>query len=255
MPAPFELQSVVHLVRPAGRTAHNLDQLRLGIADSSAETLFYHSLQHQLRHPSVEELHPADFTAWVNGVVQDRETAERIAFAIEQQGGTPDELRDALLEVLDAIPERTRVQRDAPEDGHFVFLDMESVLVATGRECHDTREMIDHLLDVNPSSIFYHLVQQPWLSPSAPSLIEWVREVGDERLGRVLADAARSGRPLEAIRRGIVRRWRRSTLGRRLAAAARAPEDDRREQGRRAVARFVRRMTTSSETTDDARSR
>jgi len=255
MPAPFELQSVVHLVRPAGRTAHDLDQLRQGIADSSPETLFYHSLQHQLRQPTVEELHPADFTGWVNGVVQDRETAERIAFAIEQRGGSPDELRDALLEVLDAIPPRTRVQRDSPEDGDFVFLDMESVLVATGRECHDTGELIGHLGDVNPAALFYHLIQQPWLSPGAPSLIAWTREVGDERLAQVLEQSVRSGRPLEAVRRSIVRRWRRSTLGRRLAAAARVPEDDRREQGRRAVASFVRRMTTPTETTDDARHR
>lgn len=246
MPTSFELQSVVHLVRPAGRKAHDLEQLRQGIVDSSPETLFYHSLQHQLRHPAVEELHPADFTAWVNGVTQDRETAERIAFAIEQQGGSPVELRDALLEVLDAIPEKTRLQRDAPEDGDFVFLDMETVRVATGRECEDTGELIGHLADVNPSVLFWHLVQQPWLSPEAPSLIEWTREAGDERLAKLLEENARSGRPLEAIRRSIVRRWRRSTLGRRLAEAARAPEDDRREEGRRAVASFVRRMTTST---------
>jgi hypothetical protein len=255
MPAPFELQSVVHLVRPAGRTAHDLEQLRHGVTDSSPETLFYHSLQHQLRDPGVEELHPADFTAWVNGVVQDRETAERIAFAIEQQGNGPEELRDALLEVLDSIPERNRTQRDAPEEGDFVFLDMESVLVPTGRECHDTADLVGHLAEVNPSAIFYHLVQQPWLSPESPSLTAWVREAGDERLAAVLEQAAHSGRPLESLRRVILRRWKRSTLGRRLAAAARVPEDDRREEGRRAVASFVRRMTTTPETPDDARRR
>jgi uncharacterized protein DUF5752 len=248
----FELQSVVHLVRPAGRLAHHLEELRVGIGASSPQTLFYHSLQHVLRHPAVEELHPADFTAWINGVVQDRETAERVAFAIEQSANTPDQLRDSLLEVLDSIPEKTRVLRDAPEDGEFTFLDMESVLVPTGRVCEDASDVIAHFGEANPSVLFYHLIEQPWLAPAQPSLLQWLRDQGDERLARLLELVAGSGQPLETIRRRILRRWKQSTLGRRLAAAVHTPEDEKREEGRRAVANLVRRIT-QPETPSDSR--
>src|SRR5205823_1286867 len=83
---------------------HNLEDLRRGIAECSVTSLFLHAHQHQLRVPAGDELHPGDFNAWVNGVVQDRETAERLSFAIQNRGGSPAELRAALLEVLDSVP-------------------------------------------------------------------------------------------------------------------------------------------------------
>ena len=50
MPAPFELQSVIHLVRPLGARAHDLDELRDGIAVAPDSSLFVHTIQAQLRH-------------------------------------------------------------------------------------------------------------------------------------------------------------------------------------------------------------
>jgi len=243
MPDSIELTSVVHLMRAIGRTAHNLEELREGIALATPTTLFCHSHQHQLRHPAVDELHPADFVAWVGGVVQDRETTERLSFAIEHHGGSPAELREALLGVLEAIPEKTRVARDAPEEGHFVFLELDSVSVPTQRVAHDPNQLMEHIAATNPSVLFYHLVEQPWLSPDSVSLVDWVREHGDPRLASWLEEAAHSGRPLEEVRRRLIRRWRQSRLGRRLAEVAQAPESARRESGRRTVASLVRRMT------------
>src|SRR5512134_3055164 len=104
----FELQSVVHLVRPAGARARNLESLRLWIAEATAETLFYHTVQCLLRHPHGLEPPPDDLSAWVHGVVQDRETAERIAFAVQSRAGSAADLREALLEVLHSVPEKAR---------------------------------------------------------------------------------------------------------------------------------------------------
>lgn len=250
--APFELLSVVHLVRPAGRTARNLEELRQGIAQASPTTLFLHAIQHQLRHPAADEPHPSDLSGWMNGVVQDRETAERLAFAIENGGSTPAELRAALLEVLDAIPERTRLQRDAPEEGEFVFLEMESVTVPTGRVVHDVDELMVHLAETNASVLFYHLVEQAWLDPDSPALAAWVRARGEPRLAELMEEPGLAGRPLEQVRRRLLRRWRRGSLGRRIAEAAAIPENARREQGRQAMADLVRRMIPP-ETPDDDR--
>lgn len=247
---PFELMSVVHLVRPTGRRAHNLEELRAGIAECSATTLFLHSHEHQLRVPAGDELHPGDLTAWVNGVVQDRETAERLSFATQHRGSSAAELRTALLEVLESVPEKTRITRDAPEEGDFLFLDMESVAVSTGRLASDCAELMQHLADTNPSVLFYHLVEQPWLMPDAPSLSGWARACGDGRLAEWLEECLYAGRPLEETRRRLLRRWRQRQLGRRITDASRAPESARREEARRAVAGLVRRMTRPGETDD-----
>jgi len=50
------------------------------------------------------------------------------------------------------------------------------------------------------------------------------------------------GLTIEAMRRRLVRRWRRSQLGARVGTAAGSPEDERREEGRTVVARLARRL-------------
>ena len=98
----FELRAVAHLVRPWGAPIRDLEQLRAGIGDAPAEVLFHHAVQYQLRHAGAGELPPDDFSAWIGGVVQDAETAERLSFAVQSQRSSPDAIRSALLGVLDA---------------------------------------------------------------------------------------------------------------------------------------------------------
>ena len=107
-----------------------------------------------------------------------------------------------------------------------------------------------HLSETNPSVLFYHLIEQPWLSPDDPSLPSWVRKCGDGRLAQWLDEAPVAGRPLEDLRRRLLRRWRQRQLGRRITDAARVPESARREEARRAVAGLVRRMTRPEDSSD-----
>src|SRR5262245_3357111 len=112
----FELISVIHLVRPAGERATDLETLRAGIARAEAATLFYHTLQCPMRWPDAEEPKDDDLSTWVRGVIQDSETAERLAFAVQSHGGSATDLRSGLLEVLEAVPEPVRIARDAPPE-------------------------------------------------------------------------------------------------------------------------------------------
>jgi hypothetical protein len=65
-----------------------------------------------------------------------------------------------------------------------------------------------------------------------------------------MVDSFQPGQPLETCRRQLLRRWRQSRLGRRVADAASIPEQQRREAGRRAVAGLVRRMVGPEEAND-----
>jgi hypothetical protein len=243
MPSPLELTSVVHLIRPAGRRAQNLEELREGFEAASPTTLFLHTIQCQLRHPAAESLPPDDLSSWVHGVVQDRETAERMSFAVQYRGGSPHELRAALLDLLEAIPRSERIARDAPADGEFVFLEVESVPIGTGALARHSDEMMAALAEADPAVWFYHFIEQPWLDPNAPTLLDWVRGCGDLKLATWLDEARTSGRPIEEFRRRAVRRWRQSRLGRRITEASERPEQDRRDAGREVVAGLVRRIT------------
>jgi hypothetical protein len=238
--AGYPLLSVVHLIRPIGVRAGTLAELHAAVAGAEPRTLFYHTRHGRLRHPVGDEAAPDDFSAWINGVLQDREIAERVSFAV-QSTNSAEELRAALLEVLAGIPE-SRASMRAHEGGELVFLTLESVTIPTGARPSTGRELVHGLAAADDSVWFYHLIEQPWF-PDGPTVFEWTESIGEPRLAQWLVEDASSGLPLGTLRRQLLRRWRQSRLSRRVSEAALAPEDERREAGHDAVARFVRRIT------------
>jgi hypothetical protein len=244
-PARFELRDVVHLVRPWGRPAGNLEELRQAIATAPVEVLFHHAVQYQLRHPAAEELPRDDFSAWIGGVAQDAEVAERLSFAVQARGTAPDPLRAALLEVLDSIPARRRQEGDAPEESAFRFLSATSLSYPAGLSVRDGHELVEALLEADAGVWFFHLIEEPWRGAGRAPLLEWLDGLGQQRLAGWLREAAGSGRPIDAARARVLRRWRRSRIGRSVAEVATAPDAARREAGREAVARLVRHRPRS----------
>jgi hypothetical protein len=241
-PSGYELRSVVHLVRPTGTRACTLDQLRTGIQEAHERSLFFHARHHQLRHPASEEPAVDDFSAWVNGVLQDRETAERISFAVQNHAESPEGLRNGLVEALTRVPDSGRLSRAIQSESEFVFLLAESVPLQTGVVATSARELVHALVAADASVWFYHLIEQPWF-PEGITLDQWLVAREETEMADWLREGALAGRPIEAMRRRLLQRWRRSRIGRRVSEAATAPEDTRREAGRATVARLVRRIT------------
>jgi hypothetical protein len=239
----FRLKSVVHLVCPTEARAHNLEELRRGIAAAGPDCLFYHAHQYVLRFHGVEELPPNDFAAWVGGVVQDGETAERLSFAAQAEGENLASLRAALLAVLDRLPEKTRLSRGAPEGGVFRFHGVHSVEVPSGFVPESVDALVECLREVEPSALFYHLFERPLMHPEAAVTLErWVEEQGARLLGQWLREAPQWGLPLEGVRRELLARWKRRQLRRRIAERAREPEQTRQREAQEAMARLVERL-------------
>jgi len=233
----FEVCGVVHLIRPLGRTATNLETLRQGIAEVEPASLFFHAVQPPLRSPASSDLPPDDFSAWIGGVLQDYETAERLTFATQHGGLGPVPMREALMSVL----ERPRRNHSVPEDAAFAFLAADTVPVPI-TECEDLESMFDTLAGCDASAWFYHLVEQPWFAGGAIPLTQVVRDAGAPRLADRIEQLAASGIPLEKLRRETLRTWRRSQLGSRMARAGAISDAERADEGRDAVARLARRI-------------
>ena len=237
----FELTGVVHLARPTGQLAHDLDELRNGIEAATPQVLFYHAIQVVLRAGTGEDPPPDDFSAWSYGVVQDRETAERLAFATRDHTTSAPALRAALLSVLDTIPQKARAARDAPEGGDFAFITIDSVPIPTGGAA-DVNRLVETLLEADDTVWFWHLFEEPWIRAGECPLGDWLRASGAEALAQRLEQDARSGLSIEVLRRRTRRTWQRGQLARRLAEAVSAPEEERREEARAVVAGLVSRI-------------
>jgi hypothetical protein len=238
----FELTGVVHLARPTGRLAHDLDELRNGIEAAPPQVLFNHAIQVVLRAGTGDDPPADDFSAWCYGVVQDRETAERLAFATRDHTTSAPELRAALLSVLDSIPQKTRAARDAPEGGDFAFITIDSVPIPTGAGAGDANQLVEALLESDDTVWFWHLFEEPWSRAGECPLGDWLRASGAETLAQRLEQDARSGLSIELLRRRTRRTWNRGQLARRVAEAVSAPEDERREEARSVVAGLVSRI-------------
>jgi hypothetical protein len=239
----FELSGVVHLVRPAGAEVHDLDGLRVALRDVPDRSLFLHTCGRMLRHPGSDELPSDDLSGWVNGVVQDRETAERLTYAAETSGLSATELRAALIQVLEAVPEKQRAEHDAPPGGEFVFLTAESVPVPSGERVTNASELFERLSEADPSVWFFHLIEQPWFEPPESTLFGWLRDRNEGRVADWLEDEAQSGRSLADLRQRALRRWRLRGLGTRIADASLSSENERREAGREAVSKLFQRIS------------
>ena len=240
MTAPFELCTVAHLVRPLGVIAHDLQSLREAVADLPPSALFQHTVQHRLRHQVGDEPPRDDLSAWVAGVVQDLETAERLGFAIAEASSSPEGVRSAVLGVLDAVPERARRNRDAPEAGDFIFLEAESVVLPTGYEVRDVAQVLEALPQTDVGVWFYHLLEEPWFGDPESSLLTFVAQQ-DEKMADTFRAEVSTGLPIETIRRRLMTRIRRRMLGRRVIEASGHPPDVRRETSREIVGRLIRR--------------
>jgi hypothetical protein len=245
--AAFELRGVAHLIQRWGEPATDLETLRRGIESAPDGVLFYHAVQYQLRHPGAEELPPDDFSAWIGGVVQDWETAERLLFAVQGPNPTAESMRASILGVLNAVPEKRRPECEAPEGSEFVFLSSTSVSFPIGTEVRNGQETVDALLAADPGVWFFHLIEDPWLRGARAPLPVWLESSGFGSLAGLLEEAAASALPIDKGRLRVRKRWQRSRIGRRLTDATLAPERDRREAGREAVARLVRRRLRSGD--------
>jgi hypothetical protein len=242
MPGPLPLFGVVHLVRPTGRTAADVGALREHIAGASDASLFYHTHHPLLRHAFAPTPPPNDFSAWLDGVVQDRETSERVGFAVQSAGRTPAELRAALLAAIPEAGTRTGPAVAAPPEGEFVFLEMDSVPVDLGLVANDPDELVTHLCAGGVGIYFYHVLEWPWFDAGGVTVSEWARAHGEPRLAEWIEESARDGRPLADSQRRLGGRWRRSQMMRRVAMGADVPEGVRQARARNVVSGLVRRI-------------
>jgi hypothetical protein len=149
--------------------------------------------------------------------------------------------------VLDRLNEKTRIRRDSPEGGEFVFLAADSVRYPTGVVVRSGAELVPALMQLDPSVWFLHLMEEPWERATRAPLLEWLVAAQETRLAQWIEEAALSGLPIDKARSQLSRRWRPSRIAQRLAAATRATEGDRRAAAREAVARLVRRNTEPGE--------
>jgi uncharacterized protein DUF5752 len=242
----FRFSSVAHLESPVGRVATNLDSLREGIEFSGLDSLFHHLTRVSLRHPHAGDLAANDFARWVGTALQDRETAERLAFVGATLLSPLETMRTSLLDVLGSVPARRRRQ-EAAEEASFHFVRAVSVRAPLGLEAASPAEIVGIWPRLDLASVFYHLIEATARGPEEDALLPWLRANGANAMADSAVRLAGTGRTLARLHRDLGTRWRRLLIPSRLVDRLEAPEEIRREQARLAVARLAGRLRSTPE--------
>jgi len=156
----FEVMDYALLMRMSGLApAMNLRELRDRIAACGENVLYHHFCETTLRPTFDDPDYRNDFAAWTRLYLRDRVLAERLGIIDPYAFGTIEELRDAVLDIIDdRLGEVAMIPWVRLGDG-FLFKGAITVIFDTGERIRDPRELAPAILRMTDGSIYYHFVE------------------------------------------------------------------------------------------------
>ncbi|MFQ5846248.1 MAG: DUF5752 family protein [Candidatus Methylomirabilales bacterium] len=153
---PFEFVGCTELREILGTKAEDELQLMDLLEEVPIDSIYYHTHQYFLRHQYLAAPYPNDFATWAATQVRDRVLGERLGVIDPYDFNTLDDLRDALVAVIeDHLATLSFVPR--VEDGKpFYFMQSRIVEIPTGIIAQTLQEFRDGLSKVDASAIYYH---------------------------------------------------------------------------------------------------
>jgi hypothetical protein len=155
---PFQVLDCTLSSIATGVRVQNLRELSDHVATTPAGCLFFHFWGTLLRPRFEVTAFRNDFADWAARGLNDLVLAERLALVDPADHPAADDLRRAVLEVLEErLDEREHVPW-APGDRLFHFIRAQVVVFDTGRRIAHPGELSAVLPSLSVGSIFYHVV-------------------------------------------------------------------------------------------------
>lgn len=160
---PFWFHECVVLTMPTGRTAVNLRELLHTVREVDASVLSYHLWQSRMAivHPEAE--HTNDFAVWAATALQDSRLAEKLSVVDPFSFEDMEQIRDALVEILEEYMWDLPSVPWARPGFEFHFCEASTVVLLRARIVAGTlNEFRSGLAGVGVDSIYYHFVDARW---------------------------------------------------------------------------------------------
>ena len=155
----FAFMACMELKEFVGLRAENERQLAQLLDEVPLDSIYYHTHGFLLRHRLTIGLYPNDFATWVDVHVRDRVLGERLAMIDPADFATLQALREELVSVVDEHLRRLGIVPQAMSGEPFDFIQSRIVEIPTGIEVRTLQELRDALLEIDPSSLYFHLVE------------------------------------------------------------------------------------------------
>ncbi len=153
---PFEFVGCTELREILGSKAEDEIQLMDLLEEVPIESIYYHTHQYFLRHQYLMGPYPNDFATWAATQVRDRVLGERLGVIDPYDFDTLEDLREALITVINDHLSKLHVVPRVEDGKPFYFMQSRMVEVSTGIVAHTLQEFRDGLARVEASAIYYH---------------------------------------------------------------------------------------------------
>jgi len=196
---PFEFKECISLVKSTGKKAKTLRELRELIALISEESIHYHTYQSYLKRQILE--YNNDFARWAGQSLEERALSEYLSNVDHFAFKDMDDLRKALLKVIDDYLERFPEPREVILGNEFYFKEAIILVFPAGLRATNLAEFFIAIKYIDAPSVYYHFYEARMrLRNGIDDFSKWV----EDELGRKdLAARIRSIDPLMHTLDGI----------------------------------------------------
>jgi trehalose synthase-fused probable maltokinase len=156
---PFAFMACMELKEYVGLRAENERQLAQLLDEVPLDSIYYHTHGFLLRHRLATGPYPNDFATWADVQVRDRILGERLAMVDPADFTTLQALREELVSVVDEHLRRIGIVPQVVSGEPFDFIQSRIVEVPTGVEVRTLQELRNALLEIDPSALYFHLVE------------------------------------------------------------------------------------------------
>lgn len=177
---PFAVKDCALVAIATGLRAQNLRELRDNIMHVHPGSIYYHFWGGLLRPQFDNPEYLNDFASWARYGLNDLQLAERLAVVDPTDFSDLEDLREALVYIVEDRLDETELVPWAKSDNQFHFMRSQIVVFDTNRRIEDPTELVHLIPRMSASSIFYHFIDaRRRLSDSIDDFRAWLYGFGD----------------------------------------------------------------------------
>lgn len=156
---PFMVKDCALITLATGLRAQNLREMRDRIKECPIQSIEYHFFSSQLRPTFDDPEYHNDFAIWARHALHDRPLAERLGVLDPLNYKDLEELRGAILDVVEDRLSESEMVPWAAVRHEFIFLRSQMVVFDTGFRAQRPEELADLIPKMSTGSVYYHFVE------------------------------------------------------------------------------------------------
>ncbi|MHB9028083.1 MAG: DUF5752 family protein [Candidatus Latescibacterota bacterium] len=206
MNKPFHFNTEADLIYLLGIKAKDPAELRKGIAQAPANSIYYHTHRFLQQHHYLSPEPPNDFAYWLTSLLNLRELGEAMASVDVVRWKDLEELRVEFIRILDGYLSRGKYTASAPQGCEFHFMNTKRFVLPTNCVANNLEEFIDAIRKVSVRSLYFHVFEARMrLKADENDFTEWFHSIGQEQLAKNLCRLDPYTMTLEGLRDRIIR--------------------------------------------------